>query len=146
MSSFRLNFDPRDAQYARLASNILRVLKLAVGTRVANGATQAQISDRLGWKKGQLSRIVNGRVSNITIRTFSDVLWACDFEPSEITADPLELLVSGAEEAYMRDFVWSTSGREATNLVHSGQDSRGSATKSFNRATPVVVRDAVATL
>ena len=90
MNFFKLEVDPRDAQYGRLASSVLRTLKLAVGKRIDDGQTQQELADRLGWDKGRLSRILNGRVKNITIKTVSDVLWACEAEPTDFDFDFVE--------------------------------------------------------
>jgi transcriptional regulator with XRE-family HTH domain len=98
MSFFDLSVEPRDAQYGRFASSVLRVLKSAVGERLHGGQSQREIADRLGWHASQLSRVLNGRVSNITIKTVSDVLWACDYEPCEFEASPSESLCSNFEK------------------------------------------------
>lgn len=90
MSSFSIKIDPRDAQYGRFASMVLRTLQLAVHHRIEGGCKQGDIAERLGWHKSQLSRVLNGRVENVSIKTVSDILWACDFEPEEFSADPME--------------------------------------------------------
>ena len=92
MTSFDIKIDPRDAQYGRFASAILRTLRSAVYHRVGVNHTQRDIADRLGWHRSQLSRVLNGRINNISIKTVSDILWACDFEPEEFAADPVEKL------------------------------------------------------
>ena len=96
MNSFELTVSPRQSQYGRFASAILRVLKEAVEARVGGGQTQREIASRLDWHPSQLSRVLNGRVSNISIQTVSDLLWACDFEPREFEADPVEMLCPNA--------------------------------------------------
>lgn len=90
MNSFNIKVDPRDAQYGRFASMVLRTLKRAVNHRLSPDCKQADIAGRLGWHPSQLSRVLNGRVNNISIKTVSDILWACDFEPEEFSADPIE--------------------------------------------------------
>lgn len=90
MNSFVLKIDPRSAQYGRFASSLLRTLREAVGYRTNQGHRQVEIADRLGWHPSQLSRVLNGRVNNISAKTISDILWACDFEPEEFGAGPVE--------------------------------------------------------
>lgn len=90
MNSFALKVSQKDAQYGRFVSALLRTLKGAVGDRVEAGCTQRQIAERLEWHPSQLSRVLNGRVSNLTARTISDILWACAYEPVEFDAHPVE--------------------------------------------------------
>lgn len=90
MSSFSLNVDPRDAQYARFAGSVLATLRCAVMRRVSEGLSQKEIGDRIDMDKSALSRVLNGRVRNITIKTVSDILWATEHEPVEFHADGFE--------------------------------------------------------
>ena len=90
MSSFAIKVDPREKQYARLAFRVLSTLRCAVDRRTSEGLTKSAIADRVGMDKSALSRVLNGRVRNLTLRTISDILWATDFEPVEFDADPLE--------------------------------------------------------
>jgi transcriptional regulator with XRE-family HTH domain len=92
MSSFAIKVDPREAQYARLVFRVLATLRNAVDRRVDEGLTKSAIAERMGKDKSALSRILNGRTRNITLKTVSDILWAVDHEPIEFDADPLELL------------------------------------------------------
>jgi transcriptional regulator with XRE-family HTH domain len=117
MTSLKLKIDPREAQYGRFASNVLRLLNEAVSFRIAQGLNQSSISQRLDWKKGQLSRILSGRVSNITIKTLSDILWACDFEPDEIRADPAESLSPNQSAVDDQEFLWTTASKPAASTV-----------------------------
>jgi hypothetical protein len=90
MSSFELKIDPREAQYARFAGAVLKALRAAVFHRVESGLSQREICDRIGMDKGYMSRILNGRVPNLTLRTVSDVLWATEHEPVEFEAEAIE--------------------------------------------------------
>lgn len=83
--------DPqREAQYARFALSILGALNDAVGRRTAGGETKASLASKIGCNRSQLSRVLNGNVGNITIRTISDILWATRHEPLEFAADSYE--------------------------------------------------------
>lgn len=84
--------DARGAAYARLASRVLETLNEAVGKRLSEGKTKASIAERIGCNRSQLSRLLNGSVKNLTVRTISDVLWATDHDPRDFLADPLEQL------------------------------------------------------
>jgi transcriptional regulator with XRE-family HTH domain len=84
--------DSRGAAYARLASRVLECLNDAVQLRQSQGATRTEIADRMGCHRSQLSRILNGTLPNLTLRTISDVFWATDHEPRDLTADPVEAL------------------------------------------------------
>ena len=90
MSSFAFKVDPREAQYARLVFGVLGTLRGAVNRRVGEGLKQQTIADKAGMDKSALSRVLNGRTRNLTLKTISDILWACDFEPVEFEADALE--------------------------------------------------------
>jgi|GEM_PF-5034778 DNA-binding Xre family transcriptional regulator len=76
----------REAQYGRFAANVLRVLRDAVDRRVNEGETRTSLAARLGWNRSQLSRLLNGNVGNITIKSISDILWAVRFEPDDFEA------------------------------------------------------------
>jgi len=90
MKSFDLKVDPREQFYARFASNILGALRTAVGTRVSEGMSQQEIAEKIGCHKSSISRTLNGRVNNVTIKTVSDILWACSAEPRQFEFDFLE--------------------------------------------------------
>lgn len=90
MSSFGLKVDPREAQYARFVGNVLNTLRSAVARRTDAGVTQRQICDRIDMDCSSMSRALNGRVSNLTLKTVSDILWAAEFEPKDFSADALE--------------------------------------------------------
>jgi transcriptional regulator with XRE-family HTH domain len=92
MSSFAIKVDPREAQYARLAFAVLKTLRRAVDRRADEGLTKSAIAKRIGKDKSALSRILNGRTRNLTLKTVSDILWAVDYEPTEFEAEPLEEL------------------------------------------------------
>lgn len=85
-SSQQIDDRMREAQYGRFASNILRVLREAVDRRVDEGETKASLAHKLGWNRSQLSRLLNGNVGNITIKSISDILWAARFEPEDFEA------------------------------------------------------------
>lgn len=90
MSSFAFKVDPREALYARLAFGILSTLRGAVERRKAEGLTQAELAARIGKDKSALSRILNGRTRNLTVKSVADILWAAEFEPITFDADALE--------------------------------------------------------
>jgi DNA-binding Xre family transcriptional regulator len=66
------------------------VLRAAVARRTADGVSQTELANRIGMDKSALSRILHARVQNITLRTVSDILWATEHEPTELSADALE--------------------------------------------------------
>ena len=99
MSYFRLNADPRELQYGRLASNVLGSLRNAVAKRQAGGATRAAIAEQIGCDRSQLSRVLNGNVSNLTLRTISDILWATRHEPEAFKATAYEELSPNYQDA-----------------------------------------------
>jgi transcriptional regulator with XRE-family HTH domain len=82
--------DGRRAAYARLASRILETLNEAVHARLKKGTTKAEIAEKIGCHRSQLSRTLSGSVTNLTLKTISDILWATDFEPQDFKADALE--------------------------------------------------------
>jgi len=84
--------DSRGAAYARLASRVLETLSEAVERRNSEGTTRSEIANRIGCHRSQLSRVLNGAVSNLTLRTISDILWATDYEAQDFMADPVERL------------------------------------------------------
>lgn len=90
MNSFELKIDPRESQYARLAGQVLRTIRSAVDRRVNEGVSQNEIARRISMDKGSLSRVLNGRISNLTLRTISDILWATEHDPVEFSADAIE--------------------------------------------------------
>lgn len=92
MNSFELTVDRRELLYGRMASAVLATLRKAVGTRIEQGQSQKQIADRIGCDKSHISRILKGRTSNLTLRTISDILWACDHEPKAFEADAVETI------------------------------------------------------
>ena len=92
MNSFAFKTDPRETQYARLVFGVLGTLREAVDRRVGEGLTKSAIAKRIGKDKSALSRTLNGRTRNLTLKTVSDILWAVDYEPEEFDADPLEEL------------------------------------------------------
>lgn len=92
MNSFAIKVDPREAQYARLVFRVLATLRTAVDRRVEEGLTKSAIASRIGKDKSALSRVLNGRTRNLTLKTVSDILWATDFEPTQFDADPIEEL------------------------------------------------------
>lgn len=90
MSYSKRKPSPRDAQYGRFAFAVLAALREAVKRRTDEGLTRKAIADRIDMEPSSLTRLLNGRVPNITIKTISDVLWAAEFEPIEFSADALE--------------------------------------------------------
>lgn len=90
MNSFDLKIDPKDRFYGRFASNVLGALKEAIQRRNEEGLSNQAIADKLGIHKSSLSRVLNGRVKNITLRTASDIFYACDAEPRQLQLDFME--------------------------------------------------------
>lgn len=90
MTSFAHKSDPRRRQYARYAQTVLEGLREAVARRTAEGLSQRQIAERIDMAPSSLTRVLNGRVKNLTIKTISDILWASEHEPSEFNVDALE--------------------------------------------------------
>lgn len=82
--------DSRSAAFTRLASRVLETLNEAIEFRGRSGASRKQISDKIGCHRSQLTRVLNGNISNLTLRTISDILWATDFDPRDFSADPIE--------------------------------------------------------
>lgn len=92
MKFFDLRINPRDAQYARLTAEVQRALQQAVELRIAQGETKTSIAKSLGCHRSVLTRVLNGNVTNLTLRTISDILWATQHEPDKFRADPYELI------------------------------------------------------
>lgn len=90
MTSFARKTDPRRRQYARFAQTVLETLREAVDRRTAEGLSRKEIAGRIDMAPSSLTRVLNGRVKNITIRTLSDILWAAEHEPVEFGSDAIE--------------------------------------------------------
>lgn len=88
------NVDQREAQYARLVFNVLNALNDAVRKRQNEGQTRAALAAKIGCNRSQLSRVLNGNIPNLTIKTISDILWAARYEPVDFTVDPYEEISS----------------------------------------------------
>lgn len=92
LQSSRPLVNARSAAYARLASRVLEVLNGAVQSRRLDGETLSSIADNIGCHRSVLSRVLNGTVSNLTLKTISDILWATKFDPQDFGADPIEVI------------------------------------------------------
>lgn len=90
MSYLHFKIDPREAAYGRLVSGVLGVLRRAVQSRVDQGAKRMDIAAAADLSAGHLSRILNGNVRNLTLRTVSDLLWATKHDPRDFEADRFE--------------------------------------------------------
>lgn len=99
MNFFHYQIPPREAAYGRLVANVLGTLRRAVDRRVKEGHEKGEIASRAELSASHLSRILNGNVSNVTLRTVSDLLWATDFDPQDFTADALEDISSNKPPA-----------------------------------------------
>ena len=135
----------REAQYGRFASNVLRVLREAVDRRVNEGETKASLAAKLGWNRSQLSRLLNGNVGNITIKSISDILWAARFEPEDLEAmayedispNYVEVLVGTSHRAAMTVNVHVstasiiTSGGSASSIQSAGASGGGAQKSKF---------------
>ena len=95
--------NPREAQYGRFAIAVLATLREAVSRRTEEGMKKKEIADRIDMHPSSLTRLLNGRVPNITIKTISDVLWATEFEPVEFSADALEDLSPNYRPSHLCD-------------------------------------------
>lgn len=96
--------DARSAAFTRLASRILETLNDAVEKRTRSGATRTQIAAKVGCHRSQLTRVLNGSVKNLTLRTISDILWATDFEARDFEAEPVETINPNCSTlAYMEE-------------------------------------------
>ena len=93
--------EPREAQYARYALGILAMLREAVDRRVEEGMSKADIAKKIGRDKSSLTRVLNGRVRNITIKTISDILWATDHDPEKPKADAVEDIAPNFRPAHL---------------------------------------------
>lgn len=93
MNYLQFRIDPREAAYGRLVANVLGTLRRAVGRRVSEGEKKADIAGGANLSSSHLSRILNGNVSNVTLRTVSDILWATRHDPVDFSADALEDLI-----------------------------------------------------
>lgn len=119
MNSFVIKVDPREAQYARLAFGVLRTLREAVDRRVSEGLTKSAIAQRMNSDKSSLSRVLNGRTRNLTLKTISDILWATDFEPVDFEADPLEDLSANHVPDHLCGVVTGTTAQKVQVLAGS---------------------------
>lgn len=135
MISFDFNVDPREAQYGRFASSVLSMLVVAVEKRIEEGASKSSIAAEIGCDRGQLSRVLNGKISNLTIRTISDILWATKHEPS---------IAAGAFEDISPNYVRQepTLAPAVTALPSSVSTSQFSLTNSH--VSPATVRSTYA--
>jgi hypothetical protein len=101
MNYFQFKIDPREAAYGRLVAGVLGVLRKAVAMRVDEDVTKAEIAEAANLSAGHLSRILNGNVRNLTLRTVSDLLWATRHDPKDFEADAFECLSpNGSDESY----------------------------------------------
>jgi DNA-binding phage protein len=82
--------DARHAAFSRLASRVLESLNEAVEKRSRAGVSRTKIAEKIGCHRSQLTKVLNGSTSNLTLRTISDILWATDFDPRDFRADPVE--------------------------------------------------------
>lgn len=82
--------DRRELAYGRIVAAVLGTLREAVERRVDEGESRAALGAKIGMDKSQLSRNLNGRVSNLTLRTISDILFAAGHDPLPFSADAWE--------------------------------------------------------
>lgn len=92
MNSSRHQPDDRQRSYAYFLLSVLETLREAVSFRESEGELRSQIAARIDMDRSQLSRTLNGRVKNITIKTISDILYATGHSPKELEAEPWERL------------------------------------------------------
>lgn len=82
--------DERQAAFSRLVARIIDSLNEAVEFRAGHGISKREIADKIGIDRSSLSRALNGASPNLTLRTISDILWACQFEPKDFEVQPIE--------------------------------------------------------
>lgn len=116
--------DARSAAFTRLASRVLETLNAAVEKRASSGKSRTQLADKIGWHRSQLTRILNGNVRNLTLRTISDILWATDFEPRDFEADPLEAICANCQThaALEADYVQLFQSSNETRKLNFSSD------------------------
>lgn len=90
MSFFDQPIDRREMAYGRLALSTLETLREVVAKRESEGETRAEIARRIGMDRSQLSRTLNGKVKNITLRTISDILFSTGHSVASLDARPWE--------------------------------------------------------
>lgn len=121
MTSFAHKSDPRRRQYARFAQSVIEALREAVDRRTGEGLSKREIANRIDMNPSSLTRILNGRVKNITIKTISDILWAAEHEPKEFGSDALEDLSPNYRPEHIvlsqmdASVIWNTSASIMTN-------------------------------
>lgn len=91
-SFFDYEVDECELQYGRLASDVLVTLQEAVELRCKHGETKSGLAAAIGKNRSQLSRILNGSIKNLTLKTISDILWATRHRPNDFQAQPYEKL------------------------------------------------------
>jgi transcriptional regulator with XRE-family HTH domain len=82
--------DERQAAFSRLVARIIDSLNEAVEFRACQGISKREIADKIGIDRSSLSRALNGASPNLTLRTISEILWACHFEPKDFEVQPIE--------------------------------------------------------
>ncbi len=85
-----LNEHLRTADERRIYAQELAVLiasQTVVDAMEAAHLSRAELAGRIGKTKGYVSQVLGGR--NMTMRTFGDLLWACDRQIAEVLAVPL---------------------------------------------------------
>lgn len=91
--------DKRQAAFARLVARVVDSLNEAVTHRVSNGATKSALAAKIGCDKSSLSRALRASDQNLTLKTISDIFWACDYEPEDFDASPIEEILSSKRSA-----------------------------------------------
>jgi len=92
--------DGRQAAFARLVASIVDALNEAVDHRTGDGSTRKEISEKIGCDRSALTRTLRGEGRNLTLKTISDILWACDYEPEEFLAEPIEEILKARAHAH----------------------------------------------
>jgi transcriptional regulator with XRE-family HTH domain len=85
-----LNEHLRTPNERRIYAQELAVLvatQTIVDAMEAAQLSRAELANRIGKSKGFVSQVLSGR--NMTMRTFGDLLWACDRQVSEVLAVPM---------------------------------------------------------
>lgn len=88
--------DPADQRiYATEKAKLAVTEALLRAIRDASLARQSA-AIAIGCSKSHLSQLLSGR-RNMTVRSISDILWACDFELSDLTVKPIGTSVVPAD-------------------------------------------------
>jgi antitoxin component HigA of HigAB toxin-antitoxin module len=124
--------------YARERGAI--VLTEAIGDAMeAANLNRSELAERLGRHKSYITRALSAR-QNITIKTLSDLLWACGMEIESLQLAPVgEALLPRAEaESFM---VETLTRSPQTSLTWSSAEATGNVAPTSNPSASAVTLD-----